>query len=138
MHSVVVLTNGCFDPLHYGHLLHLKAAKEMGDVLVVSITHDNFVNKGPHRPVFTHDQRRSLVKELNCVDRTIIVENAMEALRRIRPTIFVKGADYRGKIEPEHEHYCIKHGIKICFTDEPQYSSTDLLRYYETRSRLAV
>lgn len=131
MNTVVVLANGCFDILHHGHLLHLKAAKRMGDVLVVSVTRDDCVNKGPGRPVFNQDQRKELVGSIAYVDRTIIVGSSIEALRRIRPTIFVKGADYAGKIRDEDAAYCAKHGIKIAFTTEQQYSSTQLLRHYE-------
>ena len=133
MRPSVVLANGCWDLFHPGHLFHLKAAKALGDVLVVSITADEHVNKGPHRPVFPQDIRREVIKSLVFVDRTIIVENALEALRRIRPQIFVKGYDYQNAINPEHAAYCSKHGIRIAFTNEPTYSSSALLRYYENR-----
>jgi cytidyltransferase-like protein len=50
--KVVVFCHGCFDILHYGHVRHLEAARDMGDVLVVTVTPDRFINKGPGRPVF--------------------------------------------------------------------------------------
>lgn len=127
-----VLANGVFDVFHYGHLRHLKAASRLGDSLTVSVTNDLFVNKGPGRPVFTHHQRAAVIRALRCVDDVIIVDGLMEALE-ILPDILVKGKEYKGKMEPEHLAYCKKHKIKIVFTDEPTYSSTEILR--ELRSR---
>ena len=131
MSSRIVLANGCWDLIHYGHLRHLQAARRLGDWLVVSITKDAYVKKGPRRPVFSDRQRREMVGALNCVDRTILVESALEALEMVSPQVFVKGGDYATRIEPEHRAYCTKHGIEIVFTNEPHYSSTDLLHYYD-------
>ena len=130
MHKKIVLANGVFDILHYGHLRHLCAAKDLGDWLVVSVTKDAFVNKGPGRPVFPESERLEMVNALYVVDKAILVESASEALDRIKPDIFVKGSDYKGKISPEHEAYCKANNIEIAFTDEPHYSSTNLLNYY--------
>ncbi len=134
MASKIVLANGCFDPLHYGHLLHLEAARKLGDWLVVSVTADECVNKGPGRPVFSQAQRSIMLKALRCVDEVIIVGNANEALRKTRPNIFVKGSEYIGKISPEDEEFCNKEGIEIYFTHTEKYSSTDLLNH-ESRRR---
>lgn len=129
--SKIVLANGVFDILHIGHLRHLQAARKLGDWLVVSITKDAYVNKGPRRPVFTDRERREMVQALDVVDRTILVESALEALEIVQPQVFVKGADYQTRIDPEHLAYCKAHGIEIVFTDEPHYSSTSLLHYYD-------
>ena len=129
--SKIVLANGCWDVLHIGHLHHLQAARRLGDWLVVSVTKDAYVRKGPRRPVFTDYQRRELVGALNCVDRTILVADVLEALERVRPQVLVKGGEYKERIEPEHREYCEKHGIEIAFTFTPQHSSTDLLHYYD-------
>lgn len=129
----VVLCNGCFDLFHYGHLLHLQAAKEMGDYLVVSITLDDFVSKGKNRPVFTDSQRQALVASLKCVDDTILVANSLEALQEVEPNVFVKGIEYADSMSKTDRDYCDKHGIEIAFTDEQTYSSTNLLRYFESK-----
>ena len=129
--SKIVLANGVFDIWHIGHLRHLQAARRFGDWLVVSITKDAYVRKGPRRPVFSDSQRREVVAAQNCVDRTILVESALEALEIVRPQVFVKGWDYKHRMEQEHVDYCKAHGIEIAFTNEPQYSSTDLLHYYD-------
>src|SRR5213080_2133296 len=64
----IVHCHGVFDLLHIGHLRHLKAAREWGDALVVTITPDRFVNKGPGRPAFTEILRAEALAMLECVD----------------------------------------------------------------------
>ena len=123
----VVLANGCFDLLHIGHLLYLEAAARMGDRLVVAVTQDKFVNKGPGRPMFNETHRLSLIKALRCVDDALLVNGALEALETIKPDIFVKGADYIDKIEKRHSDYCKANGIEIRFTSEPIFSTTQII-----------
>ena len=61
---IVAMCHGCFDILHVGHVRHFEAARAMADVLVVTVTADRFVNKGPNRPVFPEGQRAELVAAL--------------------------------------------------------------------------
>lgn len=129
--SRTVLANGCFDPFHYGHLLHLQAARKLGDRLIVSVTRNEKVNKGPWRPVFDEEERAAVLRELRCVDEVILVNGAMEALIRVRPAVFVKGAEYEDQIQPAHREFCEQYGIEIAFTREKKYSSTKLLRHYD-------
>jgi rfaE bifunctional protein nucleotidyltransferase chain/domain len=129
MASVTVLTNGCFDLFHYGHLLHLEAARKLGDRLVVSVTRDRYVNKGPRRPVFKEEQRAQLVRSLRCVDDVILVNSSLEALKLIRPDYFVKGGEYVGNLQADDIEFCKRCDIKIAFTHESVYSSTKLLHY---------
>lgn len=124
-----VLVNGCFDLFHYGHLLHLEAARKYGHRLVVSVTRDQHVNKGPRRPVFKEEQRARLLRALRCVDEVVLVSSSLEALKLIRPNYFAKGAEYVGNIQPDDIEFCKRHDIKIVFTNEQVYSSTKLLRY---------
>jgi cytidyltransferase-like protein len=126
----VVLANGCFDPLHYGHLLHLEAAKKLGDTLIVSVTRDPYVNKGEGRPVFNDVQRAHMLRALRCVDGVFVCASALEALLTCGPDIFVKGKEYKEQIEKADLEYCKKAGIRIEFTDTPKWSSTALLHYY--------
>lgn len=129
----IVLANGCFDPFHVGHLYHLQAARRLGDVLVVSVTRDWAVTmqKGLGRPVFKEKDRCSMLRALAIVDDVVLVDSAAEALRKVRPQVFVKGGEYRGRINELDEQYCRKNGIKIAFTDEATYSSTKLLNHYK-------
>jgi rfaE bifunctional protein nucleotidyltransferase chain/domain len=121
----VVLANGCFDLLHWGHVQHLKAARKLGDVLIVGLTRDRSVKKGPGRPVFTEMQRAEMLEPY--VDSVVLVDSSIEALQRIDPDVFVKDREYRGRILAEDLAYCEARGIEIVFTEEPKFSSTDLL-----------
>ena len=124
----VVLANGCFDVFHYGHLVHLQAAKKMGSFLIVSITHSSYVNKGPGRPIYSHAHRAALVGALKCVDEVIVIKNLISALHMVRPDILCKGIDYKEGLGPEHEDYCKQYGIEVRYTDTPKYSATELIR----------
>ena len=92
----VVHCHGVFDVLHAGHIRYFEEAKSMGDVLVVTLTPDQFVNKGPHRPAFTGTVRAEVIAALSVVDYVAINEwpTAVEAIRLLRPDVYVKGPDY--------------------------------------------
>jgi rfaE bifunctional protein nucleotidyltransferase chain/domain len=105
---VVVWTNGCFDLLHAGHARSLRAARALGDVLVVGVNSDDSVRrlKGPARPILPEGERAELVAALGCVDHVVVFdEDTPEAcLQALRPHIHCKGADYAppaGKPIPE-------------------------------------
>lgn len=123
----VVLANGVFDIFHIGHLLYLEAAAKLGDRLVVAVTMNEYVNKGPHRPMFDDSQRAAIVCALKCVDEVILSVNSLDALQKVKPQVFVKGRDYIGKIEKAHAEYCRQQGIEIAFTDEPIFSATRII-----------
>ena len=118
-----VLANGVFDIIHRGHITHLRQAAKLG-VVTVAVTQDEFVNKGPGRPLHVLADRLSVVFEMKSVYSVVDCRNALHALQMIKPDIFVKGPDYVGKIEPEHEEYCRANGIEIRFTTGEKLSST--------------
>jgi rfaE bifunctional protein nucleotidyltransferase chain/domain len=91
-----VLAHGCFDLLHLGHIRHLQEARAMGDRLVVSVTGDQHVEKGLGRPRFTAAERVEALKALACVDEVFVNDDsdAVATIQRIRPAVYVKGADY--------------------------------------------
>lgn len=95
----IVVTNGCFDLLHAGHLSLLNDAAQCGDVLVVAINSDASVRrlKGNGRPIIAQDERAALLAALACVDAVTIFDEdtPLEVLRVIRPDVLVKGQDYR-------------------------------------------
>lgn len=95
--AVIVLAAGVFDPLHAGHVQHLKAARGLGNVLVVAVTADLFVNKGPNRPRAPAEHRAEVVAALRCVDAVIVnpFPTACGVIAALRPHVFVKGAEYR-------------------------------------------
>jgi rfaE bifunctional protein nucleotidyltransferase chain/domain len=133
--KTVVQAHGTFDLLHIGHVRHLEAARTLGDVLVVTMTADQFVNKGPGRPVFSEVLRAEMLANLQCVDWVAInpEPDAVNAITTIRPAIYVKGQDYEkpdtdvtGRIVAER-NAVEAHGGRIHFTQEVMYSSTELL-----------
>lgn len=93
----VALCHGVFDVLHHGHLNHLEEAASQADVLIVSVTRDEFVNKGPGRPVHDHFQRMSMLNALTIVDAVVLSdrETAVEMIELVRPDVYVKGPDYQ-------------------------------------------
>jgi cytidyltransferase-like protein len=118
-----------------GHVRHLEAARRMGDVLLVTVTADRFVNKGPGRPVFGETLRAEMLASLEYVDWVAIngAPDAVSAIACIQPQIYVKGQDYQnpagditGKITKERETV-EAHGGRIHFTDEVTYSSSELI-----------
>ncbi len=94
----VVLTNGCFDVIHAGHVSYLREAAKLGDVLVVGVNCDEQVKlqKGEGRPVYSLEERMEILAELQCVSFVVPFEEptAGELIRRIRPNLYVKGGDY--------------------------------------------
>jgi D-beta-D-heptose 7-phosphate kinase/D-beta-D-heptose 1-phosphate adenosyltransferase len=95
----IVLTNGCFDLLHAGHLSLLHFAKSLGDILILAINSDAGVRrlKGPGRPVVSQRDRAALLGALSCVDAVTIFEEdtPLDIVRCVQPHILVKGRDYR-------------------------------------------
>jgi rfaE bifunctional protein nucleotidyltransferase chain/domain len=128
-----VLAHGCFDLLHLGHIRHLQEARALGDRLVVSITADKHVSKGPGRPQFSAEQRREALLALACVDDVVISESgtAAEIISQVRPSVYVKGGDYVGSNDPGllSEIAAIEGvGGRFYVTTSEKWSSTKLLR----------
>lgn len=121
----VVQAHGVFDILHYGHLLHLLQARALGDRLVVTITSDEHVNKGPGRPVFPSGKRAAMLSELRCVDEVRVMDSAEEAINAVKPSIYCKGQEYRGRL-PE-QTLVESLGGKVIFTIGETHSSTALV-----------
>lgn len=100
----IVLTNGHFDLLHVGHLRYLRAARALGDVLVVGVNSDASVRRlKPGRPLLPEAERAELLAALDPVDFVVIFDQstADELLRAIRPAVYAKGADYSEASLPE-------------------------------------
>jgi D-beta-D-heptose 7-phosphate kinase / D-beta-D-heptose 1-phosphate adenosyltransferase len=95
----IVVTNGCFDLLHPGHVRLLQQAKALGDRLIVAVNSDASVRrlKGPNRPILTERDRASLLASLDCVDLVVLFEQDTpeDLLQAIKPDLLVKGADYK-------------------------------------------
>ncbi|MEK9171700.1 MAG: PfkB family carbohydrate kinase [Patescibacteria group bacterium] len=141
--KTVVHCHGVFDLMHPGHIMHFEAAKKQGDILVVTITQDQHVNKGPGRPVFTQDVRALTIAALAIVDYVSINthESATEALLQIRPDVYAKGDEYTDESKDitggiTNERMAVESiGGRLYFTSEPTFSSSELLnRHFRTLS----
>ena len=131
----VVLCHGIFDLIHAGHIRYLKSARDEGDVLFVTVTADEFINKGPGRPVFPQELRAENLGYLSLVDFVAVntAPTAVNVLSEIKPHAYVKGPDYK-KMEDDitggiyaEKKTVEAHGGKIVFTDDITFSSTSLL-----------
>lgn len=134
----VVLCSGVFDLLHLGHIYHFKEAKSHGDILVVSLTSDKYVKKGPGRPIFKFEQRVEAISALEDVDYVIESNeaNTVKNINLIKPSVYFKGPDYKlykedvtGNIRRESD--CVKkNGGKIVFSKSQTFSSSNLINSY--------
>lgn len=134
----IVQCHGVFDLLHVGHIRHFQSARKHGNLLVVTVTPDRFVNKGPNRPHFPERLRAEAIAALDCVDYVVInaFPTAVEAINSIRPHVYAKGSEYRdanddvtGKIQDEVKAVNA-YGGDIVFTDDIAFSSSALLNQY--------
>jgi rfaE bifunctional protein nucleotidyltransferase chain/domain len=128
--KTIVQCHGCWDVLHVGHVLHLKEAKKLGDYLVVTVTADQYVNKGPNRPAFPIAQRMEMLTALECVDYVAFNDSldAVPAIRVIKPDYYVKGCDYIGNTSvcAEQEAVELCGGQLVC-TETEKFSSTEII-----------
>ena len=123
-----------FDLLHPGHIYHFDQAKAKSDILVVSITSDNKVLKGPGKPYFNEKHRLYALASLEVVDYVVISneKSAVNVIKKLKPNIYVKGNDYKnsedditGKIFDEKKSE--KYGGQILFTSGPVFSSSKII-----------
>lgn len=125
---VTVLCCGCFDALHVGHVAHLQAARAMGDTLIVALTLDNYVNKGPGRPLFRFDERKRMLEALRCVDLVIGHADVTITLLAVRPDIYVKGPDYMRPERLGEYTLCQQLGTRVeVLHTRPVYHTSDII-----------
>jgi rfaE bifunctional protein nucleotidyltransferase chain/domain len=128
----VILSHGDFDLLHIGHIRYLKESKKFGDVLVVTVTPDKYIVKGPNRPEFNEKLRAEAIAALDCVDYVLINKwpTAKEIIKSLKPDIYSKGIEYKHKNHKgfNEEANTIKQlGGKVRYTNEIVYSATNLI-----------
>ena len=130
----LVVTNGCFDLLHAGHVTYLESARNQGDALLVGVNSDAAVRelKGPNRPVNSEGDRALVVAALQCVDAVFIFRerDAVKFLQTVQPEIYVKGGDYTiDTINQDERRLIESNGGKIVLLAHvPGKSTTDLLQ----------
>lgn len=130
--SEIILTNGCFDLIHAGHVRYLAGAKQLGGFLVVGINSDRQVRKlkGDGRPYIGEAERAEIISCLRCVDAVTIFDEPTvdDLIDAIRPDIHAKGTDYTIETVPERERV-LAYGGRIAIVGDPKdHSSTDLIR----------
>ena len=122
-----VVTNGCFDILHVGHVRYLQKTKEYADKLIVMLNSDVSVKsiKGPTRPINCEADRAEILSSLSCVDYVVLFDEKSPAdlLENIKPDVYTKGADYTLETLPERD-VVIKNNIKVEFIDFVDGKST--------------
>ena len=124
------LCHGCFDVIHFGHILHFLEAKKYCDILIVSVTSDFYVNKGAGRPIYDVEKRMLVLSNLKMINYVVEsnYETAIEILTMVKPDFYFKGGDYElkeynNKFEEEIK-FCVLNNIKIEFTKSDRSSST--------------
>jgi rfaE bifunctional protein nucleotidyltransferase chain/domain len=127
----VVLANGCFDPMHVGHVRYLEDARTHGDFLVVALNNDASTRrlKGETRPIVAERDRAQLVAALAAVDAVLVfgADNVEEILSTLRPAVHAKGTDYTEATVPEAA-VARRLGIRTVITGDPKtHASRDIV-----------
>ena len=127
----IILTNGCFDLFHVGHIRYLAGAKELGGFLITAINSDKQVSslKGEGRPFMPERERAEIVAAVRSVDAVTIFDEptVTELLQALRPDVHAKGTDYTVDTVPERE-IVRSYGGEVAIVGDPKdHSSTELI-----------
>ena len=128
----LVLTNGCFDLLHTGHVRYLQQARTLGDALIVAINSDASVRslKGPTRPFNNEQDRAEVIAALRCVDHVVIFNDlrVTDVVKELVPAIYSKGGDYTIEtLDPGERQALEECGVEIKILPLVPDRSTTLL-----------
>jgi rfaE bifunctional protein nucleotidyltransferase chain/domain len=127
----VVFTNGCFDIIHMGHTTYLKAARNLGDFLIIGLNSDKSAKqlKGPERPINPEKKRGEALLALDYVDAVVIFseETPLKLISKLRPHVLVKGGDYNKNEIAGKEEVEASGGQVIVLPFLAGYSTTKIL-----------
>lgn len=131
----IILCHGVFDLIHPGHIQHFQEAKKQGDILVVSITAEQYVRKGLGRPYFNDELRMRSLAALECIDYVLLSESytVADILEFVRPDLYVKGQEYENEADDitgkilEEIALVRQYGGDIYYTKGDVFSSTKLI-----------
>ncbi len=131
----IILTNGCFDLLHVGHIRYFRAAKALGGRVIVAVNSDDSVRalKGAGRPRIPEQERAEILAALEDVDAVTVFDapDVRELIRLLRPDVHAKGTDYTEESVPERD-LVIACGGRVAIVGDPKdHSTTELLRRAE-------
>lgn len=134
----IILTNGCFDLLHVGHIRYLRAAKQLGGKLVVALNADASVTKikGEGRPLMPERERAEILAALEDVDAIVIFSepDVRAVIRELRPDVQAKGTDYTAESVPERDEVMAYGGRVEIVGDPKDHSTTEILEQMRSRS----
>ena len=127
----IVLTNGCFDLLHVGHVRYLRGSKALGGKLIVALNSDESVRriKGEGRPLMPEQERAEIVAALADVDAVVIFSepDVRALIREIRPDVQAKGTDYTRENVPERDAVLAAGGRVEIVGDRKEHSTSEIL-----------
>jgi rfaE bifunctional protein nucleotidyltransferase chain/domain len=135
----VVLANGCFDPMHVGHVRYLQGARAHGDFVVVALNDDESTRrlKGMGRPVVGQDDRAALLAALGCVDAVVLFgdDTVAGVLEALRPDVHAKGTDYTVESVPERG-ISRRLGVETVIVGDPKsHASRDVVAKFRGKRR---
>jgi rfaE bifunctional protein nucleotidyltransferase chain/domain len=135
----LVMTNGCYDLLHPGHIVHLQQARDQGDALFVAMNSDRSVRelKGPTRPVYNELQRALALSALECVDVVLVFDDLspLGVMEALRPEVYVKGGDYTLDTLNQQERALLEScGSQICLLPLVEdFSTSNIIKKLQNR-----
>ncbi|WP_440675429.1 PfkB family carbohydrate kinase [Candidatus Pelagibacter sp. HIMB1593] len=135
LNKSIGMVHGVFDVIHIGHIMYFKEAKSKVDKLIVSVTSDKYVNKGPGKPIFNTSTRIKLLSSIKYIDKVIESNHptAIPNIKKIKPNFYIKGIDYKNLKDDLSKNIFAekkeveKYGGKLTFTDTPLYSSSSII-----------
>ena len=133
--KTIGLCHGVFDLIHYGHIKHFEAAKQKCDYLIVSITSDEYIKKGPMRPIHGNNERIKFLQSLKFIDFVFLAngESAVHSINLIKPDFYFKGSDYKdNKLDKTKKIFKEINAVKkiqgrIIYTEEKHMSSSKII-----------
>ena len=135
----IVFTNGVYDLIHPGHIRYLRAARALGDALIVGVNSDSSVraSKGPQRPIVPGAERAEVVAALDCVDAAVLFDQDTphEIISRIQPDVLVKGADWAEDAIVGRDVVEARGGSVVRMPIEQGFSTTALIAKIQVSSQ---
>ncbi len=131
-----ILLDGCFDPIHPGHLAYLTDAVRLfpGHLVMVAVASDDDIRAKGREPLFDQRTRAKVLEGLKAVDLVVLKDRPMEQiLGKLKPQVYIKGNEWEGKLPPEQVAACSLYDIHVVYMDTARDSSTARLRSWALR-----